>query len=401
MSEGWVSPREESSGFASPEDKRFDFGPRVMKPRMTEKENRMFDPRSNETLSKSSQHIKDPNLPGNMSEQDNPSPSLRLARCNSQWARSSAVETMKCSDQSHSSLVMKIDIANSRISQLERERDEWKGRAEAAMAHSEQSLGDMLSEIELETLRDEISRLRGLLVESNKPVDITKDDASMLRLRCAELETQLANMRRERLQMEQKNKDSRNADQTKIRSLQEQIMNERKMRERMANSESALPVVTVGGPTDVSPSNSSVVKIKPRSAAQTPVPAFVVDPVPNSRPPPAIDPKLLDKTTLVLPPLPISAASKPSTGVDTLGDDALAEQWRICLKDRPQQWRSLVSRQAGSSIFSFGNLKIACKKIGNHTMIQVGRETMLLEKFLDTYGPKETVSSSKKTLPGK
>jgi len=152
-----------------------------------------------------------------------------------------------------------------------------------------------------------------------------------------------------------------------IGALQEQITNERKMRERMANTESAFPVVTVGGP--------SAVTIKPRSAEQTPVPAFVVENASSGAPqqkqaaPTVVDPKLLDKTTLVLPPM--APSSRPlvsqqvlpqsTTGDESIGSDAIADQWRECLADKPSAWRSLLSRQEGTSIFNFGSQRVACK----------------------------------------
>jgi hypothetical protein len=75
--------------------------------------------------------------------------------------------------------------------------------------------------------------------------------------------------------------------------------------------------------------------------------------------------------------------------VDPLGNDVLAEQWRDALRDRPASYRGVTSRVGDSNIFIFGGQRLACKKIGNLTMVQVGRETMLLDKFLDVYGPLE------------
>lgn len=397
MSDCWASPKEDSS----PEKKKFDFGPRITRPKPKDatigKENigESAPILSNIRLALVPKK-ESANSDLTPSSNGNRSPSTRMT---SMMPKTPGTEIGKCCDQAHSSLSMKLDIANGRIAQLERERDEWKTKAEAAIANSEQSLGDMLTEIELETLRDEISRLRGMLVEANRPVDASAESSEIanLRLRCAELETQLSTLKKEKTSLEQKHKDNRNADITKIRTLQEQITNERKMRERMANTESALPVVTVGGP--------SAVTIKPRSAGQTPVPAFVVENASSGAPqqkqaaPTVVDPKLLDKTTLVLPPM--APSSRPlvsqqvlpqsTTGYESIGSDAIADQWRECLADKPSAWRSLLSRQQGTSIFNFGSQRVACKKIGNHTMIQVGRETMLLEEFVDTFGPKEAL----------
>lgn len=261
MSDCWASPKEDSS----PEKKKFDFGPRITRSKPNDA------PVGKENLGESAPILSNIRLaPVTLKEnassdltpssKGNGSPSTRIT---SLMPRTPVTETVKCCDQAHSSLSMKLDIANGRIAQLEKERDEWKTKAEAAIANSEQSLGYMLTEIELETLRDEILRLRGMLVEANRPVDASAEssETANLRLRCAELETQVSALKKEKTSLEQKHKDNRNADITKIRTLQEQITNERKMRERMVNTESALPVVTVGGP--------STVTIKPRSAGQT------------------------------------------------------------------------------------------------------------------------------------
>ena len=289
-------------------------------------------------------------------------------------------------EQTTSSLAMKLDIANSRIAQLERERDEWKQRAEAAIANSEGSLGDMLVEIELETLREEVSRLRA---HSTETPNHENSELASLRLRCAELETQVNNLRKDKVVLERKNKDERNAEISKIRVLQEQISNEKRMRERIANTESSLPVVTVGMSQSIISSNNdgqqTVVTARPRAASPA-VPSFVVESVKR---PPVIDPRTLDKTTVVLPAMGRSMVS----GYDALGDDPIADQWRQCLADRPESYKALVSRQPGTNIFTFGAHRVACKKIGNHTMIQVGRETMLLEKFIETCGPQENGQS--------
>lgn len=283
-------------------------------------------------------------------------------------------------EQVNSSLAMKLDIANSRIAQVEKERDEWRQRAEHALEHSEGNLGDMLVEIELETLREEVSRLRSKEGASNETIEL-----SSLRLRCAELETQVNTLKREKALLERKSKDDRNAEISKIRTLQDQISNEKKLRERIANTESALPVVTVGGSQSVI-DPQTIVTAKPRAPSPA-VPSFVVENASAAKRPPMIDPKSLEKTTVVLPSMARGVA-------DSLGDDALGEQWKKCLSERPDGYRTLVARQPGTNIFTFGTHRVACKKIGNHTMIQVGRETMLLEKFLDTYGPHECTPKS-------
>ncbi len=287
-------------------------------------------------------------------------------------------------DQVTSSLLMKLDIANSKIAELEKDRDEWRRRAESD--DSSGNLGDMLVEIELETLRDEVERLRSLFNDGTKKNE--NSEIASLRIRCAELETQVSNLKREKAILEKKNKEDKNAEIHKIRTLQEQISNEKRLRERIANTESALPVVTVGGTQSGLVLESqqqlpSMLTIKPRSQSPA-VPSFVVESAKRS---PVIDPRTLDKTTVVLPAMkhPQVAPAIP-TGYETLGSDALGDQWRKCLDERPAFYKNVVSRQTGTNIFQFGPHRIACKKIGNLTMIQLGRETMLLEKFLDTYG---------------
>jgi len=334
----------------SPDQKKVDFGPRI----------KFSKPVSQET-------------------KENLTPLNKVSQAAPPTRRGSVDAS---SEQASSSLAMKLDIANSRIAQLGKERDEWKQRAETAIANSEGSLGDMLVEIELETLRDEVTRLRS---QGSQKMN-ESSELSALRLRCAELETQVNNLKKEKSNLERKNKDDRNAEISKIRVLQEQISNEKRMRERIANTESALPVVTVGSSQSVlsaSDSHTNVVSAKPRAASPA-VPSFVVESA--KRPPaPMIDPRSLDKTTVVLPAMSRSVVS----GYESLGDDAIADQWRQCLADRPDSYKSIVSRQPGTNIFNFGSHRVACKKIGNHTMIQVGRETMLLENFIETFGPQE------------
>jgi hypothetical protein len=217
--------------------------------------------------------------------------------------------------------------------------------------------------------------------------DVEKDLVSQ-RIRCAELETQVDCLKKEKLLLEQKNKDTRNAEISRVRALQEQITNERKLRERMANTESSLPIVTVGPPPGSSPENQTqVVTIKPRSASPA-VPSFVAEPVVSRRPSaPAVDPRNLAATKVVLPVM--KAPNSPKAGLDSIGTDYLAEQWNEFLKDKPAKWKQLISREYKSNTFKFGSMRITCKKLGNQTMIHFGNETMLIEKFIETYGPKE------------
>lgn len=272
---------------------------------------------------------------------------------------------------------------------VERERDDWKLRCESVSLRAQENLGDMLVEIELETLRDEVGRLRALLgsMSENAKSDVEKELMSQ-RLRCAELENQVEILKKEKLLLEQKNKDTRNAEISRVRALQEQITNERKLRERMANTESSLPVVTVGPPPGCSgESQTHVITIKPRSASSA-VPSFVAEPVSVGRPSgPAVDPKNLAATKVVLPSM--KAPTSPKSGIDSLGNDFIAEQWKEFLKDKPVKWKQILSRDTKTNEFKFGSMRIACKKLGNQTMIHFGSETMLIEKFIETYGPKE------------
>jgi hypothetical protein len=195
-------------------------------------------------------------------------------------------------------------------------------------------------------------------------------------------------LKKEKLLLEQKNKDTRNAEISRVRALQEQITNERKLRERMANTESSLPVVTVGPPPAGSgESQTHVITIKPRSGSSA-VPSFVAEPVSAGRPSgPAVDPKNLAATKVVLPSM--KAPTSPKSGIDSLGNDFIAEQWKEFLKDKPVKWKQILSRDTKTNEFKFGSMRIACKKLGNQTMIHFGSETILIEKFIETYGPKE------------
>lgn len=375
MSPFW-SPKEDDS----PEVKKVDFGPRLKYGKSKAdgtKENSAKGTNGSESCT--------------ISQSSSPKEIASGNRASAATSRRGSADQIS-SEQISSNLLMKLDIANNKIAELERDRDEWKRKAESAiLAQSEGNLGDMLVEIELETLRDEVDRLRSLASPGAHPNDNT--EVSSLRLRCVELETQVSNLKREKAVLEKKNKEDKNAEIHKIRTLQEQISNEKRLRERIANTESALPVVTVGGSQSVITGaehqlqGPSVMTIKPRSQSPL-VPSFVVGSAKRS---PVIDPYNLDQTTAVLPsmkpPQPSSVSAPATVGYDALGDDAIADQWRKCLADRPESYRALVSRQVGTNIFHFGTYLIACKKIGNHAMIQMGRETMLLEKFLDMHGP--------------
>ena len=384
-SESWASPEEEKSFTGSPMEKKFDFGPRliVVKPKGLDmgKENAL----RNSPVVKGSK----PDLALPADPASDTSPTARVAQspvaktAPSYMPKSGYTEPPRCTDQHHASLIMKLDISSNRITQLEKERDEWKAKAAAALIASEGSLGDMLTEIEIETLREEVSRLRSLAAASEGSAKTPSADASTLAVRCAELETQVATLKKDKLLSDQKNKDTRNADLITIRNLQEQITAERRMRERMANHESTMQVVNVGTASRPSGEQAPVVTIKPRSnpapAVSAAVPSFLVETVAAA---PRMDSRLLAQTTAVLPRMPQSQSS-------SLGDDAIAEQWRSCLADKPASWKSIVSRRPGSNIFTFGSHQVACKKIGTLVMIQLGRETMMLDKFLETYGPKE------------
>ena len=295
-----------------------------------------------------------------------------------------------------------------RIAQLEKERDEWKLKAEAAIAQSELSLGDMLVEIELESLREEVKRLTDILATKTGTAVTSTDDNARLRLRCSELECQVVNLKKEKAQAEQKNTAARNADLNRIRALQEQVTHEKRMRERAVAYESSLQVVSVDRPsTPSNPSNGVLVRPRSGSVPENPValPSFVVnapsdqthatpkpsvkrDPV-SFQPAPAVDvSKILDKTVI----LPNPRTSTSVTTSDLIGDDYIASQWKSLLVEKPASWKSLLSRMPNTNIFCFGSLKVACKKIGNNIMIQLGRETMMLDKFIDTYGPEQAAA---------
>lgn len=270
--------------------------------------------------------------------------------------------TSLCSDVSHLKLEESLHASAIKIGVLERENEQLRMREPI-----EESLGDLLTELELDSLREEVERLKSLLAKGSQSVAADKELAG-LRVRCGDLEAQVENLKKEKALVEQKTHANRNADLTKIRSLQEQVTHEKKMRERIVNTESALTVVTVAGDSRPAP-----VTIRPRTASISgPVPAFTAAPM--SKPPTGF----MDKT-LVLPPM---------TPGD-LGDDYIASQWKACLSEKPLRWRMILSRVPGTDVFNFGSLKVACKKIGNRTMIQLGRETMLLEAFVERMGPLE------------
>ena len=386
MSEVWASPQEEASVRDSNDGKKFDFGPRVFRPK----------------------HKKDES-PGNIFVKLPQSDlNVKAPQVADITPTSKSVQSIKLRDDfpnkenSHQTnyldLQARLILSDNRLHALESERDEWKQRAETAMAQSEGSLGDMLVEIELESLREEVARLRSLTASNQKEIDAEQELAT-LRLRCVELEAQVSNLKKDKLASEHKNAAARNAEMARVRELQELVTSERRMRERMVASESALPVVSVAPaqrPGDSTPSSSGMVVIRPRSGSivsNHAVPAFQAGSVPSKKPDVHLE------KTMVLP------VTSSTLGGDGLGNDVIAESWRSVLAEKPLRWKSILTRQAGTNIFNFGSQKVACKKIGNLTMIQVGRETMILEKFIDQYGPKEvsdfvpTGSTSPKAKP--
>lgn len=339
----WSKPKRENEDDPSLQEKRVDFGPRVTR--------------------------SIPKIGAGMKENENTANITRSTN-NSTSSFSSAE-------------------ISERLKEVEKDRDQWKLKAESAALGVMENLSDMVVEVELETLREEVARLRALISSMSER---TKTDAEKgliaQRIRCAELETQVEVLKKEKLVLEQKNKDSRNAEISRVRALQEQITNERKLRERMANTESALPVVTVGPPPGApSDTPAQVVTIKPRNASPV-VPPFVAEPVGALRPSlPVVDPKSLAVTKVVLPKM--KEPTSPKGGLETLGTDYIAEQWREFLKDKPIKWQEMISREYKSNNFKFGSIKVTCKKLANQTMIHFGSETMLIEKFIETYGPKE------------
>ena len=78
-------------------------------------------------------------------------PRIPPARIVTEAERSGAGE---CWDGSNTDLI-------ERLAAVEKERDEWKMRAEDALTElSEGALGDLMNNIELESLREEVARLR-------------------------------------------------------------------------------------------------------------------------------------------------------------------------------------------------------------------------------------------------
>ena len=71
---------------------------------------------------------------------------------------------------------MAYNDLEEKLKVVERERDEWKVKCESVSLGAGENLGDMLVEIELETLRDEVGRLRALLgsMSENAKSDIEK-----------------------------------------------------------------------------------------------------------------------------------------------------------------------------------------------------------------------------------
>ena len=362
-------------------EKKFDFGPRIkMRPPQ-----RIGEP------------LRDRNLPMDSSSTGNASPKERLF----DYAVTSSNNPIAHSMSEIGSVTETSNLLR-RIAALEKERDEWKFKAEAAIAQSELSLGDMLVEIELESLREEVKRLTDLLATNSGLVPQPSEEAASLRLRCSELECQLVNLKKEKAQADQKNAAARNADSNRIRALQEQVAHEKRMRERAVATESSLQVVSVDRPSTPSgPSNP--VLVRPRSGSipenQVPPPSFFVNASlePTSKPPMKRDPisalpapvvdvsKILDKTVI----LPNPRASTAIAPMDIIGDDYIANQWKSLLAGKPPSWKSMLSRMPNTNIFCFGSLKVACKKIGNNIMIQLGRETMMLDKFIEMHGPEQ------------
>ena len=300
-------------------------------------------------------------------------------------------------------LTLDLCTLKHHIALLEKDRDEWKAKAEAAIVQSEYSLGDMLVEIEMESLREEVKRLTELLAKRPDGLIAPAAETGPLQSRCADLESQVACLKKEKVQLEQKNTAARNADLNRIRALQEQVSHEKRMRERAVATESSLQVVSVDRtPTSSTAGNAMLVRPRSGSVPENAVflPSFVVNgpseppakPPTAKREPPVIPAaavdvsKILDKTVILPNPrLTMSAG-------DVVGDDYIASQWKLFLSEKPPSWRTLVSRMPNTNIFCFGSLKVACKKIGNNIMIQLGRETMMLEKFIDTYGPEEVAN---------
>jgi hypothetical protein len=303
-----------------------------------------------------------------------------------------------------------LNTLKRQVSVLTRERDEWKAKAETAIIQSELSLGDMLVEIEMETLREEVKRLTDLLAQRPSPTAPSAADICSLESRCTLLEGQVASLKKEKAQLEQKNAAARNADLNRIRALQEQVSHEKRMRERAVATESSLQVVSVNRtPTSSSSGNAMLVRPRSGSVPENAVflPSFVVNgpSEPSSKPSiakreaplipaAAVDvSKILDKTVILSNPrLTMSVG-------DVIGDDYIASQWKLLLSEKPPSWTNLLSRMPNTNIFCFGSLKVACKKIGNNIMIQLGRETMMLEKFIDTYGPDQVANLHPSSLP--
>ncbi len=258
-----------------------------------------------------------------------------------------------------------IAVLREQLAELEKERNQL--RARVAVLEKEGTLDSMVIEIELETLRDEVARLKGLVA-----VPTVESPMDNLRERVIELESLVSTLRKDKISAESKYLSLRNADLARIRTLEEQVVNEKRMRDRMAATEFPLPVVAV-------PSSGATVILRPRALKDeaTSIPTFTAEGVAAS--------------------LTVPTVKYPDIVSSDLGSDEMALQWKLALSGKPEAVAQLVSRVEGTNNFIFGTKQVSCRKLGNVVMVQLGNETRVLERFIDMYWEDE-IPSKRSTI---
>jgi hypothetical protein len=350
MPEIWSSPQEDHLPTpSSPEEKKFNFGPRVARTKAA--------PQASIEPSSSAPRVDVES--GKLLEKETPS---RLA---ANYLTSISLTARENTPFNHQSDTL---VLRQRISDLEVERDELRKRVE--VLENEGTLDNMVIEMELETLRDEVARLR-----SSNPVEA---GSGGLRAKIIELESLVSNLRRDKSAIESKYLAVRNADQVRIRTLEEQVVNERRMRDRVTATESNLPVVSI-------PASGPALIVRPRVApAPETVPVFTAE---RAEQKPKDTPKPVEKRQSIRPIDP----TVPVVYTSDLGEDELACQWKKLIREKTADISSVIVRDAspGSVNFKFGSKPVSCKRVGNVVMVQSGNERMVLERFIETYWPVE------------